>query len=269
MHMKNALTVNVEEWFQDKLPHEEWPSYESKVMQHTFKILKVLSKANTKATFFVSGWVAEGNPEVVKAIREMGHEVASYGYLSIPIYEQTRKEFASDVERSIKILEDITGEKVIGYRAPNFSIVERTFWAWEILAEMGIRYTSSVFPVKRNGHGVPPVPRFPFPVEVSQGGELLEFPLSTLRVLGNNLPVAGGEFLRRYPYWFIKKAVKKINASGGPAVLYFRSWELDSTLPRERGLFLTERRIRALLHDFEFVPLREILEGPYNLGLLM
>ena len=281
--MKNALTIDVEEWFQvaifkDIIKYEDWDKCESRIIPNICKTLNLLSKMNVKATFFVLGWVAERYPEVVKAIKEMGHEIASHGYAHKLIYEQTREEFATDVKKSIDILEEITGEKVLGYRAPSFSIVKETLWAWEVLAEMGIKYTSSVFPVKHDRYGILTVPRFPFAIKVNEKDELIEFPLSTFRMLNRNIPIAGGGYLRLYPYWFIKKGIQKINKAGKPAIIYFHPWELDCSLPRKKvnmvsrlryygNLTLTERKIKILLEDFEFTPVKEVLEEGKNMFL--
>jgi len=281
--MKNAFTVDVEEWFQlaifkDMIKYDEWDTCESRVVPNICKILSFLSKADVKATFFVLGWVAERHPEVVKAIKELGHEIASHGYAHRLIYEQTKEEFIADVKKSIDVLEEITGERISGYRAPSFSIVEQTLWAWEALAEIGIRYTSSVYPIKYNRYGITTVPRFPFRIKINQNDEIIEFPLSTVQIFGKNIPVAGGGFLRLYPYWFVKRAIKQINAAGKPVIIFLSSWELDQNLPKRRvglidnlryygNLSLIREKMEALLEDFEFTSVREILEQDRSYSL--
>jgi polysaccharide deacetylase family protein (PEP-CTERM system associated) len=273
--MINALSVDVEDWFQvtnfeNVIGRDDWDHCESRVVNNVNRILELLSAGDVRATFFVLGWIAERYPHLVLAIHRRGHEISTHGYAHAQIQQQTQEEFRVDVSRAIRILEDLLGESIIGYRAPSYSIVPDTMWAWELLAELGIRYDSSIFPIKHDRYGVAALPRFPFTIDLQEGRELVEFPLSTVRILGKNIPIAGGGYLRLYPYWFVKWAVKRINRQGHPAIFYLHPWEIDSFQPRQEVHFLkrlrhytnisaTESKIRALLRDFQFAPVREVL----------
>lgn len=273
--MINALSVDVEDWFQatnfeNVIDRADWDTCESRVTFNVHKILDILSARGVRATFFVLGWIAERFPELVVSIRERGHEISTHGYDHRLIQHQTREEFAQDVARAIRVLETIVGEKVIGYRAPTYSIVPETMWAWELLAEQGIKYDSSVFPVKHDRYGVPGLPRYPFTITLDNGRELVEFPLSTVKILGKNIPVAGGGYLRLYPYWFVKWAVRRINRRGHAAIFYLHPWEIDPYQPRQKvslfrklrhysNIWATESKIKALIRDFQFAPVREVL----------
>lgn len=275
MGIKNALTVDVEDWFhvslfRKKIRRDEWDQLASTVVQNTCRVLNIFAEKNVKATFFVLGWVAERYPEIVVAIKEQGHEVASHGYGHQIIYEQTHKEFAADVEKSLLILENITGERVLGYRAPSYSITRASMWAWQTLADLGLIYDSSIFPVKHDLYGIPDAPRFPFEIRFVNQTRLIEFPLSTVVLMKKNVPMAGGGYLRLYPYWFIQKSVRRINAEGRPAIIYLHPWEVDADLPRvEAGWFKTmrhygnlalmEHRLRRLLEEFSFGTVSEVL----------
>jgi polysaccharide deacetylase family protein (PEP-CTERM system associated) len=274
--MINALSVDVEDWFQvtnfeKVITRDQWDLCESRVVPNVQRILDIFSARDVRATFFILGWIAERHPDLVKAIRVRGHEVSSHGYAHAQIQHQTREEFHQDVSRAIRVLEDILGEKVIGYRAPSYSIVPRTMWAWELLADLGIRYDSSIFPIKHDRYGVAGLPRFPFTVELKDGRELVEFPLSSVKILGKNIPIAGGGYLRLYPYWFVKWAVKRINRQGHPVIFYLHPWEIDPYQPKQdvslfkrlrhyTNIAATENKIRALIQDFRFDTVREVLD---------
>ena len=276
MGILNALSVDVEDWFHVSLfrhhiKRSQWNELENTVVSNVCRILELFSEHGARATFFILGWVAERYPEIVIAIQEQGHEIASHGYGHKVIYEQSPDEFFEDVQRSIDILEGITGEKVKGYRAPSYSITRESLWAWETLADLGLQYDSSVFPIKHDLYGIADAPRFPFNVYVSGKGKLIEFPISTIQIFGKNVPMAGGGYLRLYPYWFFKYGIEKINAENKPAVIYFHPWELDPQLPRidvgsmkrirhYGNLALMEDRIVNLLKTFRFGTVDEVLQ---------
>lgn len=276
MGILNAISVDVEDWFHVSLfrhhiKRSEWNEQESTVVSNVCKILKLFSEYKIKATFFILGWVAERYPEIVIAIKEQGHEIASHGYGHQVIYEQTQAEFYNDVRRSIKILKDITGEKVRGYRAPSYSITRESLWAWEKLQDLGLVYDSSVFPIKHDLYGIADAPRFPFTVSVSGRGNLIEFPISTVQMMGKNIPIAGGGYLRLYPFWFFKHGISRLNAEGKPAIIYFHPWEIDPQLPRITvgklkrlrhygNLALMENRIVNLLKSFRFGTVEQVLQ---------
>ncbi len=276
MTILNALTVDVEDWFHVSLFRHhihprEWDKLDSTVVSNVCRILNLFTQYNVRATFFILGWVAERYPEIVVAIKEQGHEIASHGYAHQIVYEQTRHEFFSDVSRSIEILTKISGEAIRGYRAPSYSITRNSMWAWEKLIELGIEYDSSVFPIKHDLYGIADAPRFPFRIGVKGKGRLIEFPISTVKILGRNVPIAGGGYLRLYPFWFFKKGIEKINAEGKPAIIYFHPWEMDPHIPRINvgavkhlrhygNLALMEERIVQLLESFRFGPVSQVLK---------
>ncbi len=262
--MRNILQIDVEDWYCDLEP-QDWSRCEPRVVAATEKVLSVLRDANTKATFFVLGYVAERFPELVRSIEQEGHEVASHGYAHRRISEQTPLEFEEDVRRSIEVLEAITGKKVKGYRAPQFTVMKETLWSLDVLKNLGLEYDSSIFPVKTPLYGIPDAPLYPYrftPAEAQGQGGFMEIPLSiyTLPLLGKRIPVAGGFYLRFFPYWFVRHALREINRGGNVAVAYIHPWELDPGKPRMEGLKWyhyyriagTEKKFRKLVRDFTF-----------------
>jgi polysaccharide deacetylase family protein (PEP-CTERM system associated) len=270
--MLNILQIDVEDWYCDLDP-ADWYKYEMRVAGATEKVLSILKETKNKATFFMLGYVAERLPELVLRIDSEGHEIASHGYGHRRIPDQTPEEFERDVTRSIAILEKITGKKVRGYRAPQFTVVKDTLWALEILSAHGIEYDSSIFPVKTPLYGIPDAPLFPHRIRVKEkenGKDLLEIPLSVYRapLLGKNIPVAGGFYFRFFPYFFVSHALRKLNSAGNVAVCYLHPWELDPGKPRVNGLkwyhyyriASTEKKFRKLMRDFKFTSTQEWIE---------
>jgi polysaccharide deacetylase family protein (PEP-CTERM system associated) len=271
--VKNALTFDIEEYFHafrplGMCPPETWHSYPSRVEASTHLILDVLDENSTKATFFVLGAVAERWPGLVLEIAKRGHEVATHGYGHELIYRQDRKQFREDVERAKAVLEDIISSPVTGYRAPAFSIIPQTAWAWDELAALGFKYDSSVFPIR--GHDIYGFPEAsPTPWVLHNG--LAELPLTTTGFFGRNLPVGGGGYFRIYPYTITRWLLRRVNAKGRRGIIYLHPWELDPDQPRIRvsaktrfrhyfGLRQTERRLHRLLQDFTLGPIREVFE---------
>ena len=268
----NILTIDVEDWYMDT-DISTWDSYEDGVVESTEKILDILEESNTKATFFVVGYVAEHFPELIEKIKNKGHEIGTHGYSHTSIKKQTPTEFEEDLLKSVRILEDITKEKIRGHRACEFSIVEKTSWAIDIFKKNGLKYDSSVFPVKTHLYGVPDALLFPYRISSSNikkndsEDDFLELPLSVYRfpVVHKNIPVSGGFYLRIFPYWFIKHAMKKINKIGHPAIIYIHPWEFDPKQPRIKELkwyhyyrlSSTERKFKKLLKDFKFSSIQE------------
>lgn len=279
----NILQIDVEDWYHDyHIDVEDWyhdprvknrGSYEDRVVQNTSLVLDILKEKKIEATFFVLGYVAQYFPELIKRIKEENHEVATHGYAHVPVTKQTPSEFESDLQKSLESLEKVGIKEVLGYRAPHFTIVEETAWAIDILQKYGLKYDSSIFPVKTRLYGVPQAPLFPYFISSSDirrawpRGELLEIPLSVYRmpIIRKNIPVAGGFYLRFFPYFLVKKAIQKINKLGQPAICYLHPWELDSEQPRISslgwyhyyGLSSAEKKFRRLLADFEFTSVRE------------
>lgn len=271
--MLNILQIDVEDWYCDLYPRD-WNRYEPRVVEATRKVLRILGETSNKATFFILGYVAERFPELVRSIEEEGHEIASHGYQHGRICDQTPEEFERDLVRSMGILEGIIGKKVKGYRAPQFTIVKETLWALEILRKHGLEYDSSIFPVKTPLYGIPDAPQIPYrigPEKTMSGVDFLEIPLSVYKVplLGKNIPVAGGFYLRFFPYVFIRYALKKLNREDKTAVCYIHPWELDPGKPRIDSLKWyhyyrlqsTESKFCKLLRDFKFISTQEWIEN--------
>jgi len=269
----NALTIDVEDYyhveaFQRVIRREDWHRYEPRIYNNTLKILELLARHGIQATFFILGWVAEQTPGVVKEIQAAGHDIASHGYAHQIIYEQTPDEFANDLRRSLEIIEDVTGVKVLGYRAPCFSVTKRSLWAIEIMQSFGLAYDSSVFPILHDIYGIPDAPRHPY--QIADG--FWEFPMTTVRVFGKNIPIGGGGYLRIFPYWLTRWGIDRANSAGESAVVYLHPWELDPGHPRIKtsplnhfrhyiNLEKTEGRLDALCRDFKFTSLRGLLDG--------
>lgn len=265
----NALTVDLEDWYHGiELPPDRWPEFEDRLQSSCALLLEILAECDARATFFVLGDVAERHPGLVRDVAAAGHEIASHGCAHQFVYEQGEDEFRADVRRSISLLEGCGCDDVAGYRAPYFSITRKSIWALDVLAELGIRYDSSIFPVRNYRYGIPDADPVPHRVNA---GSLMEFPISTWRVAGRNVPVAGGAYFRLLPYSVTRRGIAAINRSGHPAVFYIHPWELDPDHPRiplprriaathYANLRSTERRLRRLLGQFEFAPMREVLD---------
>ena len=261
-----------------------------------------------KATFFVLGWIAERYPGLVRRIQKEGHEIACHGYAHKLVYTQSKEEFRQDIRKAKAILEDITGNEVTGYRAPSYSITNKSQWAFEVLVEEGFKYDSSIFPIRHDFYGMPDAPRFPFVISLNDANNvefsvlnfelntaapnnrstgapdnslthslihskaLIEFPLSTVKLFGQNFPISGGGYFRLFPYSLIRKGLKSINQKEKkPFIFYIHPWEFDSDQPKIRSLSFkskfrhyvnldkTEERFRKLLRDFDFSSVKEIL----------
>ena len=271
--IRNGLSVDVEEHFQvsafsNVVRVEDWSGYESRVVRNTNRILRLLADHGLQATFFFVGWVAEQHPDLVRQVHADGHEIASHGHGHQLITSQTPEQLAQDIGRSLDILEGIVGEKVLGYRAPSYSITPATAWALDILTSFGLRYDSSMFPILHDLGGFPGSPRHPYPINE----DLWELPLTTFRLWKWNLPVGGGGYLRLYPYLFTRWAVRQVNNEGIPATVYVHPWEFDPDQPRidaasfpsrlrhYQNLNKSSARLSSLCKDFEFAPLKVVLE---------
>jgi len=244
MAVINALSVDVEEWFQvgafeRAIARGEWEHLASRVEDNCARILDLFAAAGVKATFFTLGWVAARKPALIRRIHEAGHEVASHGWDHARVFALGAKGFAEDLARSRMALEDAAGAAVTGYRAPSFSIDARTPWAFPVLAAQGYAYSSSVAPVRHDHYGWREAPRFAFrPLPDSP---LIELPVTTAEWRGRRLAAGGGGFFRVLPYEFTRRAVRQVNALGEPAVFYFHPWEIDPGQPRVRRAPLRSR----------------------------
>lgn len=266
--VRNAFTVDVEDYFQvsafaKHLPPSIWPSLTCRVERNIDRLLALLDERQVKSTFFMLGWIAERYPSMATRIVSCGHELASHGYAHQKATEQTLAEFSHDIKASKTLLEDITGVAVLGYRAPSFSIDTRCTPTMEALLCAGYRYSSSLYPIRHDHYGAPDAPRFAFHPQGQAA--LLELPITTVRLFNHNLPAGGGGYFRLYPYavsrWCLQHVNRRDRQEG---IFYFHPWELDPEQPRPRGLgaktrfrhyvnlHRTERRIRALLSDFQW-----------------
>ncbi len=282
----NLLSFDVEDYFhvsafESFSTPDTWAERELRVECNTNKILDMLAEESVKATFFVLGWVAEACPSLLDRIVAEGHEVASHGYNHARVNRQGREEFRQDITRSKKLLEDLTGTRVIGYRAPSYSISEKTFWAFDELHQAGYLYDSSIFPIPHDLYGIREWPRFTVmaareadgswrPCQEPAEGQpsLVEVPITTLSLGGKNWPIAGGGYFRLFPYMFTSWGLRRINnLDKQPFVFYLHPWEFDPDQPRMQNTTLksrfrhylnlhrTEGRFRQLLIDFEFAPI--------------
>lgn len=271
----NALTFDIEEYFQVSafegvIKREEWDSLSSRLVAPTERILELVAARNLRATFFVLGWVAQRQPKLIRRIHAAGHTIGSHSYGHRLVYHQSPQEFRDDLRRSLDVLQDVTGQKVVSYRAPSFSITPRSLWAFDILAEEGIQYDASVFPVYHDRYGLPRAPRTPFRVH-TPSGSIWEFPGSTIRFFGVPLPLGGGGYFRLYPFWVTSRFVRQLHRAGRPALFYFHPWELDPEQPRIHSLSwptifrhyvnlsCTEQKLTRLLDTFTCRPLEEVI----------
>lgn len=282
--LPDALSVDVEDYFHveafaDRISPEEWPRFSSRVADNTRRILELFEQAGVKGTFFTLGCVAEQHPGLVREIIKSGHEVGCHSYLHQALWRLTPEQFRADTIRAIRTLEAAGGQKVLGYRAPTFSVVKRTLWAIEILAEEGFLYDSSVFPVRHDLYGIPKAPRFPYRWLGRNGMSLVEIPPLTVRAARRNLPAAGGGYLRILPLWYTRWALRRVRHEGQGATMYFHPWEIDPAQPRLAGKWKSmlrhywnlrgmEGRIRQVLKEGQFVPFKTFLAAHQENGPL-
>jgi len=274
----NAMSVDVEDYFQvqalsGRVRLEDWDGLPHRVERNTDAVLRLFSDAGIKATFFTLGWVAERYPALIRRIVEQGHELASHGWNHRRVDGQTPEQFSADIRKTKAVLEDAGGTAVIGYRAATFSISHRTPWAFEVLADAGYRYSSSVFPVRHDYYGMPDAPRFAFhPLE---GRAFDEYPMTTTRVGGRNLPCSGGGYFRLLPYPLLSWAMNRVNHDDQrPVIFYFHPWEIDPDQPRFDNLPFKSRvrhytnlgrmegKLRQLTQDFAWDRIDRVMLPP-------
>ena len=277
----NALSVDVEEYyhalvFREGMKGAASDGLESRVEGSTGRVLTLLASGDVKATFFILGEVASAHPTIVQKIAGEGHEIACHGYHHEPVSRQTPDEFRADIRRAKAILEDIVGEPVLGYRAPQFSIGSAQAWAYDVLLEEGFRYDSSIYPILHDRYGDRTAPRFPYVVRRNGHEKLIQFPIGTTRLFGVNLPIGGGGYFRLLPLAFTRSGIRRVNTSERqPIVFYFHPWELDPGQPRPSmplrhrarlyvGLEREERKLSRLLRDFEFTTVWNILRARWE-----
>ncbi|MDT3706874.1 MAG: DUF3473 domain-containing protein [Thiobacillus sp.] len=266
--IKNAMSIDVEDYFQVSAfaPHvrrEDWDSLPCRVERNVDVILTLLGDADARATFFTLGWIAERHPQVVRRIVDNGHELASHGYGHQRASDLTPAAFRDDITRAKRLLEDIGGVAVRGYRAPSFSINRSNWWAVAEIEAAGYAYSSSIYPVRHDHYGMPDAPRFPHRPNGDLG--ILELPPTTLPLLGRNLPAAGGGWFRLLPYEVSRWMLRRVHTQDqAPCMFYFHPWEVDPEQPRQTGLSAKTHfrhyvnlqrmpgRLRKLLNDFEW-----------------
>lgn len=272
----NAMTIDVEDYFQVSamepyVDRAAWDQVTPRVENNTHRILDMLAEHETRATFFTLGWVAERFPALLRRMVAEGHEVASHGWSHVRVINQQPDEFRDDVTRTKALLEDVTGQRVRGYRAASYSIGRDNLWALDVLDETGHDYSSSIFPIHHDLYGMPEAPRFPFHPE---GLSLLEIPVTTVMIGERKLPFSGGGWFRLLPYGAFRWALKRVNRDDGQsAVFYFHPWEIDPDQPRQKGISAktrfrhylnlgrTEARLHRLLDEFSWGRMDEIFLG--------
>lgn len=264
----HVFSVDVEEYFQvlafeQAVPRPSWGGMPSRVEASVDQLLELLARHSASATFFTVGWLAERKPDLVKRIAGLGHEIASHSWWHRRVTSLTADQFREDVRRSRAVLEDLTGRRVAGFRAPSFSIVPGAEWAFDVLIEEGYRYDSSVFPIRRSGYGYPGAPAEPYQIR-RPAGVLLELPMATTVAAGMRLPAAGGGWFRHLPYGLTDRAFREHEARGQAAMFYIHPWEIDQGQPRlgvslltrmrhYGGISRTLPRLERLLATFRFV----------------
>lgn len=274
--MQNAISIDLEDWFcvhnlSGVIRKEDWDACELRVLQSTNRLLSLFDKHETRATFFVLGWVAERVPDLIRELEDRGHEIAVHGYDHLLLTEISPQEFEADLARALKVIEQCgVRSRPVGFRAPSFTMVKSTKdWALPILEKYEFKYDSSVFPIGFHpDYGMVDAPLSPY--KISSG--LHEFPMSCLEILGKRFPFSGGGYFRLFPYAYTKYCMQKVNEQGRPAVFYLHPWELDPEQPRVKNLSIsrrlrhyrnidqTELRLDKLLGDFEFTTIREVLK---------
>jgi polysaccharide deacetylase family protein (PEP-CTERM system associated) len=269
----DLLSIDVEDYFQveafaETVSRSEWPKFLSRVQRNTWQILELLAEYRQSATFFVLGWVAEREPALIRAIADAGHELGCHSQLHRRVFTLTPQEFREDLRQAKTAIESASGVAVAGFRAPTFSIRRDCFWALEILVEEGFLYDSSIFPIRHDLYGIPDAPRFIYEQTLSNGRSVIEVPPSTVRLLGVNLGVAGGGYLRHLPMAYTRWGMQRIHQEREPVNVYFHPWEIDPEQPRieasrkstfrhYRGLKKMLPRLRELLSSGRFEPMIE------------
>jgi polysaccharide deacetylase family protein (PEP-CTERM system associated) len=268
------FTVDVEDYFQvgafEKLiPRATWDTYACRVERNVDRLLELLGAAGATGTFFTLGWIADRYPQMVKRIARGGHEIASHGATHQRVNQLSPAEFREEIRSSKATLEDVSGTIVNGYRAPNFSILPGFEWAFDTLLEEGYEYDSSRFPIRRAGYGSPGTPLYAHGI-TCPSGTLLELPLTTLNVMGAQIPAAGGAYLRHFPYSVVRNAFRARQKAGIPGVFYMHPWEIDPEQPRVAAPFVTrlrhygglkkmQPRIERMLGEFRFTSVADAL----------
>jgi len=270
--LKNILSIDVEDWYHildtSSTPGiNEWSHLKPRVTKNFYTLLDVFDTNKVKVTCFFLGWIAEKFPNLVKEADRRGHEIASHGYAHQLIYKQSRVEFAEDIRKAKELIETISGKPVLGYRAPGFSIIESTKWAFDELSKAGYLYDSSIFPTVSGHGGIIGAKIYPHKIE-SAYGSIIEFPITVVQLLRRRFCFFGGGYIRLFPYWLIRHFSKKVNNEGRPVVYYLHPREIDPEHPRLSmginrrfksyvNLHTTMKKIRKLTNDEKLIPFKD------------
>lgn len=283
--MLNAFTVDVEDYFQvsafeKNIERDDWEDYPHHVVDNTHRLLDLMAEKEVLGTFFVLGWVADKYPALVRRIADAGHEIASHSYWHRLVYELTPDEFRADLRRSKQVLEDASGQSVSAYRAPSFSITQKSIWALDVLCEEGFTVDSSIFPIVHDRYGMPNAEVGIHRLE-TKSGSLIEFPPSVSKMVGFNLPISGGGYFRVYPYPFAAHCLRRVNtAANRPFMFYIHPWEIDPDqmrMPFAKGmtkfrhycnLATTHGKLSKLLSEFRFGRMSDVLASQTSLESL-
>ncbi|MEE9552883.1 MAG: XrtA system polysaccharide deacetylase [candidate division Zixibacteria bacterium] len=274
--MINAFTIDFEDWYQgcEIYKVDSWHKFKTRIDHYCDQLLQLLDKHNTKATFFVLGYVAEKQPRLVEIIHKAGHEIGSHGYGHNQVYKLKPEEFNEEIVRTNDAIMSITGKHPIGFRAPIFSIIDGSYWAFDILLDNGYKYDSSMFPILNYRHGFVKSDRFRHMISADSGRQIDELPVTTGRLLGVNLPVGGGAYFRVWPYAVTKWGFKQVNKMKQPGIFYIHPWEIDSDPPKTKmplrihlthyhRLGSTLKKLDKLLSDFEFSSVADVFGFDY------
>lgn len=275
--MKNILSIDVEEWYHPEYVRDKaTANKEEHVTKSLNKTLQLLNKHDANATFFIVGELGERYPEIIEKIREEGHEIAFHGYYHEPLWKLDAKILESEMGRFASLI----GEKCLGFRAPSFSLNNKTRWALKTMNDFGYVYDSSIFPTKTSLYGVPTAPTRPYKISLKDvskedpNEKLWEFPLLVSQMFGLRIPVAGGFYLRLLPVRMIRNAIRRMNVQHAPAVIYVHPWELDSETPKLKlgplksfatyhGRDRILARLEHLLSSFSFASIRDYIEDEH------
>jgi len=274
--IKCAFSVDFEDWYQgfEIIPVESWENYPPRIERNCRKILEILRAGDIKATFFVLGYLAERYPHLIKAIYDDGHEIGSHGYSHTQIFRLSPEKFGDEIRRTSDAIVKITGKNPIGFRAPIFSIIEESLWAFDVLAENGFLYDSSIYPTLNYRYGIVKAERFQHEITTERGNKIFEIPVSTAKFANLNIPVGGGAYFRIWPYFITRWGFGQVVRYGQPGVFYIHPWEIDTEQPRIKlpkrlslthytNLRSTEKRLTRLFNDFNFSNMADVFGFEY------
>lgn len=274
---RHILTVDVEDYFQveafaGNLSRDDWDRYPSRVVANCRRLLDLFDRYDAKATFFVLGWIADRFPAIVREIHQRGHELACHSFWHRRVDSLTPEEFRADTRAACDAIEQAAGVRVLGYRAPTWSITRKALWAFDVLAQEGFTYDSSIYPIHHDLYGIPGAARYPYVQSCEQGRSIHEFPPATVRIAGMNFPAAGGGYLRLFPLAYTFWAFRQFERAGSPLVVYVHPWEIDPDQPRIAAPFKsrfrhytnlrrTQMRLERILQKYRFVAFRDYHAG--------